>query len=51
MQEGGCVFALDHRIPNGTPLANYRYYVDAARELLGLPPVGGDEKGWARMAF
>jgi hypothetical protein len=25
---GGCVLALDHRIPNGTPLENYRFYVD-----------------------
>lgn len=24
---GGCVLALDHRIPNGTPLENYRFYV------------------------
>ena len=22
---GGCVLALDHRIPNGTPLENYRF--------------------------
>jgi len=51
MREGGCVFALDHRIPNNTPLANYRYYVDAAREILGLPPRSADEKGWIRMAF
>ena len=25
---GGCVLALDHRIPNGTPLENYCFYVD-----------------------
>jgi len=31
---GGCVFALDHRIPNGTPLANYRFYVQKAREIM-----------------
>lgn len=38
MQEGGVVFGLDHRIPNGTSLENYKYYVDAAREILNLPP-------------
>jgi len=51
LKEGGCVFALDHRITNGTPLDNYRYYVDTARDMLGLPPRNQDEKGWARMAF
>ncbi len=50
MQKGGTVFGLDHRIPGGTPLEDYRYYVNTARELLGLPPVGG-QRGWARMAF
>ena len=38
LRRGGTVFALDHRIPNGTPLENYRYYVRSARERLGLPP-------------
>ena len=50
MQEGGVVFGLDHRITNGTPLENYKYYVDTAREILGLPPING-KKGWARQAF
>lgn len=49
MRGGGTVFAIDHRIPNGVPLENYRYYVKTGRELLGLPPVAGE--GWARMAF
>ncbi len=31
---GGCVIALDHRIPNGTPLENYRFYVDTAWEII-----------------
>ena len=31
---GGCVLALDHRIPNGTPLANYRFYIRSAWEIL-----------------
>jgi len=51
MQEGGMVFGLDHRIPNGTPLENYRYYVDTGREILGLPPRDRNKKGWRRMAF
>jgi len=49
MQQGGTVFGLDHRIPNGTPIENYRYYVATARELLNLPDKEG--KGWQRMAF
>jgi uroporphyrinogen-III decarboxylase len=31
---GGCVLALDHRIPNGTPLENYRFYHDTAWRIL-----------------
>ena len=31
---GGCILALDHRIPNGTPLENYRFYVSKAWEIL-----------------
>jgi uroporphyrinogen-III decarboxylase len=46
----GCVFGLDHRIPNGTPLENYRYYVQTGREILGLPPVSAGRRGWQRMA-
>lgn len=49
MLGGGTVFAIDHRIPNGVPLENYRYYVKTGRELLGLPPVKNE--GWGRMAF
>jgi len=30
---GGCVLALDHRIPNGTPLENYGFYVDKVWEI------------------
>jgi uroporphyrinogen-III decarboxylase len=51
MQKGGIVFGLDHRIPNGTPIENYRYYVDLGREILGLPPRDPNRKGWQRMAF
>lgn len=42
MQQGGTAFGIDHRIPNGTPLKNYRYYVDTAREMLGLSARGVD---------
>jgi len=45
------VFGLDHRIPNGTPLENYRFCVDLGRELLGLPPRQPHQRGWGRMAF
>lgn len=48
---GGVVFGLDHRIPNGTPLENYRYYVQRGREILGLPPLDPERRGWQRMAF
>ncbi|MEO2006671.1 MAG: uroporphyrinogen decarboxylase family protein [Candidatus Poribacteria bacterium] len=34
VRTGGCVLALDHRIPNGTPLDNYRFYVDKAWEIM-----------------
>jgi uroporphyrinogen-III decarboxylase len=51
MMRQGMVFGLDHRIPNGTPLENYRYYVDLARQVLGLPPRTPDKRGWRRMAF
>ncbi len=49
MREGGVVFGLDHRIPNGTPLDLYRYYVRRGRELLGLEP--NPQPSWGRMAF
>lgn len=51
MREGGCAFGLDHQIPNGTPLENYRYYVDLGREILGLPPREPGRRGWARMGM
>lgn len=34
VRTGGCVLALDHRIPNGTPLAHYRYYVQKVWEII-----------------
>jgi uroporphyrinogen-III decarboxylase len=45
MRGGGMCFSLDHRIPNGTPLKNYRYYVKTAQEMLGCD---NREKGWFR---
>ena len=46
---GGTVFALDHRIPNGVLIENYRYYVNLGREMLGKGPIRAE--GWERMAF
>lgn len=46
---GGIVFGLDHRIPNGVSIEDYRYYVRRARELMGLDP--NPTPGWERMAF
>ncbi len=52
MRRGGVVFGLDHRIPNGTPLENYRYYVDFGREILGLPPRTKESRcTWHRMSI
>ena len=51
MREGGCVFGLDHRIPNGTPIENYRYYAETGREILHLPVRNAKDRGWGRMAF
>lgn len=34
MRTGGCMLALDHRIPNGTPLASYRFYIEKAWEIM-----------------
>jgi len=49
MRGGGTIFALDHRIPNGVSIDNYRYYVNTGREILGLGPIRNE--GWERMAF
>ena len=46
---GGTAFALDHRIPNGISIDNYRYYVNLGREMLGLEPCA--EGPFVRMAF
>lgn len=31
---GGCKLGLDHRIPNGTPLENYKFYIQKSWEIL-----------------
>jgi uroporphyrinogen-III decarboxylase len=45
---GGTVFALDHRIPNGVPIENYRHYAKLGKKLLGHAPESGP---FVRMAF
>ena len=34
VHSGGCELGLDHRIPNGTPLDHYRFYIRTAWEIL-----------------
>lgn len=34
VRTGGCILGLDHRIPNGTPLENYRFYIRKAWEII-----------------
>jgi uroporphyrinogen-III decarboxylase len=34
VKAGGYIIALDHRVPNGTPLAGYRFYVKKVWEIL-----------------
>lgn len=50
-KQGGVVFGLDQPIPAGVPLEHYRYYVDTARDILGLPPRMAEKQGWRPMAF
>lgn len=40
VKTGGCVLALDHRIPNGTPLENYRFYLKKAWEIMDRETAG-----------
>lgn len=40
LQTGGCVFGLDHRIPNGTPLQNYRFYIQKVWEIFERSSLG-----------
>jgi len=34
IRTGGCVIGLDHRIPETTPLENYRFYIQKAWEII-----------------
>ncbi|MHB0935604.1 MAG: uroporphyrinogen decarboxylase family protein [Armatimonadota bacterium] len=34
VRTGGCLLGLDHRIPNGTPLEHYRFYIEKAWEII-----------------
>ena len=34
VRTGGCILGLDHRIPNGTPLTHYRFYIRKAWEIM-----------------
>lgn len=35
VRTGGCLLSLDHRIPNGTPLEHYRFYIRKVWDILG----------------
>lgn len=39
IRTGGCVLGLDHRIPNGTPLENYRFYIQKTWEIINRETV------------
>jgi uroporphyrinogen-III decarboxylase len=45
---GGTVFALDHRIPNGVPIENYRHYAKLGGKMLGHTV---NNSPFVRMAF
>ncbi len=34
VKTGGCVLGLDHRIPNGTSLENYKFYLQKMQEII-----------------
>ncbi len=34
VRTGGCILGIDHRIPNGTPLANYRFYIEKSWDII-----------------
>lgn len=40
IKTGGCILALDHRVPNGTPLNNYRFYVRKIWEIIQRETTG-----------
>ena len=42
VKSGGCVLALDHRIPNGTPLDHYKFYLRKAWEIINRESANAD---------
>jgi hypothetical protein len=34
VRTGRCILGLDHRIPKGTPLEHYRFYINKVWEIL-----------------
>ena len=46
---GGTIFALDHRIPNGSILENYKYYAELGRKIVGHSEYKSSP--FVRMAF
>jgi len=34
VRTGGCVLALAHHIPNGTPVDNYKFYIQKAWDIM-----------------
>ena len=34
IRTGGCVLGVDHRVPNGTPIENYRFYIQKVWEII-----------------
>jgi hypothetical protein len=45
VRTGGCVLGLDHRIPNGTPIENYRFYITKAWEIMERECASGQIHG------
>ena len=37
----GTIYALDHRVPNGTTIQQYRHFVRKTQELIGAPVYQG----------
>ena len=42
VKTGGCVFGLDHRVPNGTPLENYKFYIEKTWEIINRETTNHD---------
>lgn len=46
VRTGGCMLGLDHRIPNGTPLADYRFYIENAWQVMDREAQRMPVKAW-----